>query len=91
MVHPNVGSEDYAPPSIGIIGEMYFDNNKNNGNNRIKFFSEGIVAGSDIEHSIREAADMMHREGATRINARFLEGRECYQKNLSYRATQGAR
>jgi hypothetical protein len=67
----NVGHarSEYINPSIGKVGEMYFDE----GNNRIKFFSSELHDNSEtIEALVQQGIEMMDKQEATRLNARFF-------------------
>ncbi|MDP3882188.1 MAG: GNAT family N-acetyltransferase [Nanoarchaeota archaeon] len=86
-------NEEYVNPSLGKIGEMYFDER----NNRIKFFSTTIHSSPDSVRSlIAQGKEMMDDKGATRLNARFfvrdftLEGNveAAIPLNSSFRGTQ---
>lgn len=62
-------SPEYVNPSIGIIGQMYFDER----NNRIKFFSEEIHSTrAGIAQNVVNGYNMMFDKKATRLNARFF-------------------
>jgi len=62
-------TEEYVNPSIGRIGEMYYDEH----NNRIKFFSTDVhLSGESIDILMGRALRMMGQESATRIAARFF-------------------
>lgn len=67
-------------PSVGRMGEIYYDDR----NNRIKFFSEDLHNNRQtVDELFENAHNMMVRENATRINARFIIANSIgYDKNV---------
>lgn len=60
---------EYVNPSIGKVGEMYFDEM----NARIKFFSSEMHDNSEtIEALVQQGIEMMNEQETTRLNARFF-------------------
>lgn len=71
--------EEYVNPSLGKIGEMYYDQK----NNRIKFFSVDIHKCADsVDDLVQSGLDMMQNHGATRLNARFFVRRDIRLSNV---------
>jgi len=64
-----IATQKYIPPSIGKIGEPYY----NEPNDRIKYFCTDLhYSIESIDSKIEDCLDLMHEYKATRINARFF-------------------
>jgi hypothetical protein len=64
-----IALQEYIPPSLGKIGEFYYDHK----NNRIKYFCTQIHHSLDpIEELVEEGISRMRTHHATRLNARFF-------------------